>query len=146
MPACRGLPEPSLLLPLGFRHDAADVARRRGVPAFQPGRREQNLLLNVRRQEEQVHDLRDARPACVTQSRDLGLVLDLASTDELVKVVRQSEEPGEARRTDRFHRLRSARKRRAARGRVSSGSILPPRSQPTVGLSSTVGRKSENRT
>ncbi len=66
---------------------------------------EKNLLLNLRRDQRQVHDLRDSRPRQPGQPGDLGVVLHDAIPDEALEVMTEDEEEGDPRRAGGRHGL-----------------------------------------
>src|SRR5690606_7473828 len=57
---------------------------------------EEDLLLDVRREEEQVHDLRDAGPAEAEGAGHVGVVAELAGVDAPLEGVREGELAGDA--------------------------------------------------
>lgn len=59
-------------------------------------REEENLLLDVQREVEQAHHLRDPRARGADQCRERRLVLDGATADQASPVVRESDHAGDA--------------------------------------------------
>jgi hypothetical protein len=58
---------------------------------------EEDYLLDVRREQRQVHDLSHPRPGDETQAGQVGVVLHLAAVDHLLELDRQRHQTGDAR-------------------------------------------------
>ena len=77
------------------RSPATPAPRSDPYPA-RPAAGTRDLLLDVRRDVEKVHDLRHSGARDVPQPSQIGVVLDLAVPDELVEPDRQGHEPRDA--------------------------------------------------
>ena len=80
------LPQMPLSAPVGHGRDGANLTLGDGVAARCGARQEQDFLLGVRRQVQQVHDLRHAGPRHVAEAGQVGVVADCALADEAVEV------------------------------------------------------------
>jgi hypothetical protein len=77
-------PEAPLLAPVRDPRDRLQVGQTDRIGSSISGGQEQNLLLDIGRQQEQVHDLGNARPAHVTQLSQRAVVGDAAGADEVL--------------------------------------------------------------
>ena len=89
-------PEAPLLVPVRDLRDRLQLGQADRIAASTGGRQEQNLLLDIGRQQEQVHDLGDARPAHLTQLGQRTIVGDAAGADEVLHADGQGHEAGES--------------------------------------------------
>src|SRR5262245_21540830 len=65
----------------------------------------QDLFLNVRCEEGQIHDLRQAGTGYIPEPRDVGLVADLAAIDHTLEFDCESQEAGDTRDLRRWRHL-----------------------------------------
>lgn len=100
------LPHLPLLAPTRRGRDGPKVPLRDCVPTTLEGRQEQNLPLQVRREAQQIHNLRQPRPRHVAQPRLFRLVVHHAIADQLVETDRQGHEPRHAGQTPERDRWR----------------------------------------
>ena len=83
VPLHRGLaanpsPQPPLLPPIRYLDDASQFALGKPCPTHFDQRQVENLLLDVGREQEQIHDLSQPCTGHLTESSELGLAGDLA--------------------------------------------------------------------
>src|SRR5262249_9095380 len=74
------------------------------VPATGDRGPEEDFFLDVGSQREQVHDLRDPRPADMTQAGERGIVRDDAGVEQLLEAQRQCQQTGDARQPSGCYR------------------------------------------
>src|SRR5207245_8766912 len=89
-------PEAPLLVPVQDLRDRLQLGQSYRIGSCTGGGQEQNLLLEIGRQQEQVHDLGNARPAYVTQLGQRAVVGDAAGADEVLHADGQGHEAGES--------------------------------------------------
>lgn len=89
----------ALPLPVRLGGDAAQFPLGDGIVAPGRERKKQQLLLNVRRQIEQIDDLAYAGARYVAGPREFGVTADGAVAKHLIQAERQSHEPADARHT-----------------------------------------------
>ncbi len=75
------------------------------VVALDRARQEEDRLLDVRGEQEQVHDLRDPGAADHAQAGQVGVVLHFAGSDQPFEADRQSQQPGDSGYVARFNRF-----------------------------------------
>jgi len=95
---------PHLHLPVQVRlgHDAWELAFGDGVSAFDCSWQEEDLLLNLRGQVQQIHDLADARPADVAEPGEVRVAPNRALAQERIEADREGHQAGDARDAARF--------------------------------------------
>ena len=89
-----GSPRSSLLTPVEDSGDGLQLGEPNRVAESFAGEQEQNLLLNIRSQQEQVHDLSDASPADVAQLRQLAVVDNPSGSNEALHADGECHEAG----------------------------------------------------
>lgn len=95
---------PPLPPTLGLRRDVPEAAFGEGVGSrVDPGQVEDGLL-DVRGKVQEAHDLGDPGPGDARESRDLGVVPDLAGFEVFPEAVREGQESRDPRDAARFHR------------------------------------------
>lgn len=99
LPAENFGPQSPLLPPIQHTHDRPQLPLVNRIVALGHRWQIQNRLLNVRRQAEQVHNLRHPRPAHAPQPRQIGVVANLLVSDQLLEPVGQSKQPAAATAT-----------------------------------------------
>ena len=77
---------------MGDSGDRPHVFFQNRVSALHCIRKKEDILLNVRSEVEQVHDLGDARTGYIAQAGKVRIVLDIPSLDQFFKADRQSQE------------------------------------------------------
>jgi len=88
-------PGTTLFPPFGFGGDGANLPLLDRVSACFDRRQEQDLLLNVKGEIQEVHDLRHPRPRDVAQPRQVGVVAHLALRQQPLETNGQRHEPGD---------------------------------------------------
>ena len=90
-------PHFALAGPVGDGGDGTDVFLANRVAAPEGARQEQQRFLNVGRQMEQVHDLRDPRPGHAAEARQVRIVPHVAPPDQFLEPDRQGRQSRYAR-------------------------------------------------
>ena len=108
------LAEMRLLMPSVFSGHAAKLLLRYLFLAARNSRQEEDLLLDIRGELQQVHNLRDSCSRDVAEAGEVGLVGNHALADEAVKADGQRHDAGDAGHAAGFDR----RRRRIARVQV----------------------------
>lgn len=90
-------PHLPLPAPVGNGGDRPHVFFQDRVSALRCIRKEEDILLDVRGEVEQIHDLCDARTGYETQAGEVRIILDIPSLDQFFKADCQSQELGNPR-------------------------------------------------
>ena len=106
--------------------DGSDVPLADRVAALHGPGQEQDLLLDVGRQVEEVHDLGDAGPGHVTQPGEIRVVPHLPAADDAVELDGQSHEARDPRDVARLDTPRTNARAILAFPTVVSGLEGPP--------------------
>jgi hypothetical protein len=93
LPSSQRPPHPPLVPPLPHLHDRPQMRLGKGVSSDHSATQVKDLLLDIRCEEEQVHDLSDAGTAYVRQGSQLRVVMDNSVPQTTVEVVPQGEQP-----------------------------------------------------